>query len=99
MSISIELAGAVAEHYKRVTDLAIEAGDDDSAETLTARATAMRTLTQLIQDIVELEERTKNLHTIGTLEQLLIETIKEYLDEYQYEKFLKDLETRMSKVA
>lgn len=99
MSLKIDLSDEVEMQFERVRRLAVEAEDDDSDESLSSRATAMRALTGLLQDLVSLQEKTNNLQTMHTIEQVLIETVKEYLDEYQYDKFLRELEGRLSKIA
>lgn len=99
MSIKIDLKDEVERQYDRVRALAIEAEDDESDESLSSRATAMRALTGLLQELVSLQEKTNNLQTLHTIEQVLIETVKEYLDEFQFEKLLRDLEKRLSQVA
>ena len=98
MSLKIDLVDEVELQYQRVRRLAVEAEDDESDESLSSRATAMRALTSLLQELSSLQERTKNMQTIHIVEQALIEAAKEYLDEFQISKLLRDIEERLSKI-
>ena len=98
MSLKIDLVDEVELQYERVRRLAVEAEDDESDESLSSRATAMRALTSLLQELSSLQERTKNMQTIHIVEQTLIEAAKEYLDEFQISKLLRDIEERLSKI-
>ncbi len=98
MSLKIDLVDEVELQYERVRRLAVEAEDDESDESLSSRATAMRALTSLLQELSSLQERTKNMQTIHIVEQTIIETAKEFLDEFQVAKLLRDLEERLSKI-
>lgn len=98
MSLKIDLVDEVELQYERVRRLAVEAEDDESDESLSSRATAMRALTSLLQELSSLQERTKNMQTIHIVEQALIEAAKEYLDEFQISKLLRDIEERLSKI-
>ena len=98
MSLKIDLVDEVELQYERVRRLAVEAEDDESDESLSSRATAMRALTSLLQELSSLQERTKNMQTKHIVEQALIEAAKEYLDEFQISKLLRDIEERLSKI-
>lgn len=98
MSLKIDLVDEVELQYERVRRLAVEAEDDESDESLSSRATAMRALTGLLQELTTLQEKANNLQTLHTVEQVTIEVVKEYLDETQTRQFLRELEERLSKI-
>lgn len=98
MSLKIDLVDEVELQYERVRRLAVEAEDDESDESLSSRATAMRALTSLLQELSSLQERTKNMQTIHIVEQTMLGVVKKYLNETQVSELMRELEERMSKI-
>ena len=98
MSLKIDLVDEVELQYERVRRLAVEAEDDESDESLSSRATAMRALTSLLQELSSLQERTKNMQTIHIVEQTMLSVVKKYLNSDQMIELMRELEERMSKI-
>lgn len=98
MSLSIDLNDEIEEHFQRVKRLADEADDEMSEDTLASRAQAMKVYIVMLQNLLSMKEKAYNLLRIGAIEQALMETAKEYFDDYQTEEFMKNLGERLSKV-
>ena len=98
MSITIDLSAETEQQFQRVKRLAVEADDDDSADSLSSRATAMRALTDMIKTLTESQEKLINIKRLNCIEQALITLVKDTMQPRQYEDFLNDLEARLSTV-
>ena len=99
MALSIELSEEIQEHFERCRRLVEEADDEMSEDSLASRATAMRSFTSLLQDLLVMQKEAHNLQSLMTIETSLIEVARDNFDDEQLDRFLDDLEVRLSKVA
>lgn len=98
MSTLLDLSSEIQEQFDRVRRLAIEADNEDSEDTLSGRASAMKALTSMIETLTSSQAQLINIKRLNAIEQALIEIVKDNVSEKAYAKFLKDLEVRLGKI-
>ena len=90
----INLNDRIAEHYKRVENLAKEAAEDEE-QTYSSRAAAMTAVSSMLRDLKKDQEELINMERLMQIEQITIDTVKEFLTPDQIEVFLGRLEERV----
>ena len=91
---SLELSKEIVEHFNRIKDLA-EAAAESPGESFSSRASAMAALTAIIRDLVKEQEKVANMERLMTLESTIKDTLSDYLEQSDMDKFLEDLTTRL----
>lgn len=90
--MQINLNQKIAEHLKRLEDLAREA-EDDEEQSFSSRASAMQALTGMFKELVKSQAEVINMERMMRIERITIETVKKYLTPEQSEEFLMELES------
>ncbi len=75
--MNIDLSSKLADHFKRLEDLADEAVEDDSGESYSSRASAMSALTQIIKDLIINQEKVYNMKNLQELQSSIVEALEE----------------------
>ena len=95
--MQIDLNQEVSEHLKRVTDLANEAALDDT-QGFQSRASAMSALTAILTQLTKSQESLITMQRLQETERVIIDTVKDYLNEEQLTHVLEALERNLSTV-
>lgn len=83
------------DHYQRVKDLADEARDDSDSG-FQSRAAAMTALTTLLVQITKAQESIITMESLTRVEQIVIDTVKDYLTENEMTELLEKLEHNLA---
>ncbi len=76
--MNIDLSSKLADHFKRLEDLANEAvKDDNGGESYSSRASAMSALTQIIKDLIINQEKVYNMKNLQELQSSIVEALEE----------------------
>ncbi len=89
--MKLDLSEEIESHFERLRALADEAAQDDE-ESYSSRASAMKALTSIIQELVKTQERVVTLDHLLKTEQALIEAAKEIFDPKDYHIFTDKLQ-------
>lgn len=92
--MKIDLQNKISEHYNRLERLAIEAEEDDE-EKYSSRVAAMNSLSNMLKELTNNQERIINMKRLMRIETVVIEVINEYLSNDQKEVFMTKLEERL----
>ena len=95
--MQIDLNQEVADHLRRVTKLAEEAELDDS-QGFQSRASAMSALTAILTQLTKSQESLITMQRLQETERIIIDTVKDYLNEEQLQHVLEALERNLSTV-
>lgn len=93
--MQIDLNKEVSEHLKRVTDLAKEAELDDT-QGFQSRAAAMSAVTTILTQLTKTQESLITMQRLQDTERVIIETVKDYLNEEQLIHVLEALERNLA---
>lgn len=96
----VDLNGEMEEHLARVTALAIEASNADPEEHgYQSRASAMTACSTMLVQLTKAQEALITMEGLHKVEQTIIDTVKEYLDEEQLGHVLDKLNERLSAIS
>ena len=87
----INLNDKISDNFTRIENLAKEAGADEE-QSFSARASAMTATTSALKELIKVQEGVINMDRLIRIEQVTIETVKEFLNPTQIEVFLQRLE-------
>ena len=87
----IDLSAEMEQHLKRVKNLADEAADD-SDQGYQSRASAMTAVTTMLVQLTKAQESLITMERLHKVEQTIINTVKDYLQQEQLEDLLDKLE-------
>ena len=90
--MQIDLSEKIEQHFRRAEQLAEEASNDGGEETYSSRASAMTALTAILDKLIKQQEAVWNMQRQQKVEQALIESVLEFLDEEQITKFLEKID-------
>lgn len=90
----IDLNQQMEEHLQRVTELAEEAAGD-SDQGFQSRSAAMSACSTMLVQLTKAQESLITMERLNKVEQVIIDTVKEYLVEEQLEHVLIALEKRL----
>ena len=95
--MQIDLNQEVADHLRRVTKLAEEAELDDS-QGFQSRASAMSALTAILTQLTKSQESLITMQRLQETERIVIDTVKDYLNEEQLTHVLEALERNLAHI-
>lgn len=95
--MQIDLNQEVADHLRRVTKLAEEAELDDS-QGFQSRASAMSALTAILTQLTKSQESLITMQRLQETERVIIDTVKDYLNEEQLIHVLEALERNLAQL-
>ena len=93
--MQIDLNQEVADHLRRVTKLAEEAELDDT-QGFQSRASAMSALTTILSQLTKTQESLITMQRLQETERVIIDTVKDCLNEEQLQHVLEALERNLS---
>lgn len=95
--MQIDLSEEIASHFKRLTQLADMALDDDE-QSYSSRTAPMTSLSTLIAQLTRSQAEVVNMEALIKTEQALIEAVREYLEETQMLELLSRIEEAYGKL-
>lgn len=94
----IDLNQQMEEHLQRVTELAEEAANDGD-QGFQSRSSAMSACSTMLVQLTKAQESLVTMERLNKVEQIIIDTVKEYLSEQQLEHVLAELEKKLEALA
>ena len=88
--MKINLSTEIKDHFERLRTLS-DAAVTDEHEKMSAKASVMSAMTALLRELTKTQEQLVNMERLLKVEQALIETVKEVLDEEGQKAFTKKL--------
>ena len=95
--MQIDLAAEVANHLDRVRALAQEA-EVDVEQSFSNRASAMSALTSILSQLTKSQESITTMQSLQETERIIIETVKDFLDEEQLGHLIDHLERNLARI-
>lgn len=89
--MNINLNEEIGAHFQRLRNLANEAQEDEE-QSFSSRASAMSALTSIIKELTKTQEEIINMERLMRIENVTIETVKQFLTPEQQGIFLERLE-------
>ena len=89
--MNINLSDKISTHFDRLENMANEASADDD-ESFSSRSSAMRALTDILQELTKAQAEVINMERLMKIEKITVETVKKHLSSQQQVQFLQDLE-------
>ena len=93
--MQIEIQKELAEHYERIKNLAEEAANDEN-QSFSSRSAAMKSLTEVIKELVKTQAEVVNMARLMAIESAIIETANLCLDAEGKEQLIRSLRAVLS---
>ncbi len=93
--MNINLSDKISVHFGRLESLAEEAAADDD-ESFSSRSSAMRALTDILQELTKAQAAVINMERLMRIEKITIDTVKNSLTPAQQLQFVDDLEASLN---
>lgn len=92
--MNINLSDKISTHFDRLETMANEAAIDDD-ESFSSRSSAMRALTDILQELTKAQAEVINMERLMKIEKITVDTVKKHLNANQQISFLADLESSL----